>query len=103
MIESTSTGSTSSGGQSYHPPTHAWATQTTRALPHTAEYHSKHYLESSKHRAFALAISQVVTLCAYAQHAGLCVWSRRFVYMCIYMWPKNWLFEVLPLENLSLV
>ena len=23
--------------------------------------------------------------------------------MCVYMWPKNWLFEVLPLGNLLLV
>ena len=32
--------------------------------------------------------------------AGLCVWSHRFVYMYV---AKNWLFEVLPVENLSLV
>ena len=49
-----------------------------------------------------------VRVCA----AGLCVWSHRFVYkyrfgmyVCMYvcLWPKNWLFEVLPLENLSFV
>ena len=36
---------------------------------------------------------------------GYAFWSRWFVYiyMYVYMWPKNWLFEVLPLENLSLV
>ena len=36
--------------------------------------------------------------------AGLCVWSHQFVYIYVYMWPKNWLFEfeVLPLKNLSL-
>ena len=30
-------------------------------------------------------------------HVSLCVC------VCVYMWQKNWLFEVLPLENLSLV
>ena len=34
--------------------------------------------------------------------AGLCVRLRRFVYN-EYMWPKNGLFEVLPLENRLLV
>ena len=33
--------------------------------------------------------------------AGLCIWSRWFVY--VYMWPKNCLFELLLLENLLLV
>ena len=46
--------------------------------------------------------------------AGLCVWSRRFVYVCLYNYiyifiylylyvAKNRLFEVLLLENLPLV
>ena len=36
--------------------------------------------------------------------AGLCFWSRQFVYVqYIYMWTKNGLFGVLPLESLLLV
>ena len=34
--------------------------------------------------------------------AGLCIWSRWFVYMCM-CGKKNWLFEVLPLGKLPLV
>ena len=47
--------------------------------------------------------STVVTLCAYAQqgYAFGCVGLCMCAYIC--MWQKNWLFEVLPLENLSLV
>ena len=32
----------------------------------------------------------------------LCIWSHRFVYVCMYMWSKNWLFSDLLLENLLL-
>ena len=43
-----------------------------------------------------------VRLCTAGLH--VCVWSHRFVYvcMCVYV-AKNCLFELLPLENLSLV
>ena len=37
--------------------------------------------------------------------AGLCICSRRLAYYVynVYMWLKNWLFEVLLLENLLMV
>ena len=76
--------------------------------------HAKEPFLIQKHRYNAMSVARGIskgsdkipffTLCAYA--AGLCVWSRQFVYiyMCIHcMWPKNWLFEVLPLGNLLLV
>ena len=45
----------------------------------------------------------VVTLRVYAQqgYAFGCISLCLCIY--VYMWPKNWLFEVLPLENLLLV
>ena len=53
------------------------------------------------HEAIVQLACTVVTLCVYAQQG--CAFGR--VGLCIYeyMWPKNWLFEVLPLKNLSLV
>ena len=43
----------------------------------------------------ACCVNKAFLLCA----AELCVWSCQF----LYMWPKNWLFEVLPLKNLPMV
>ena len=45
-------------------------------------------------------ICATIAKCFHPVHVcavGLCIC------LCIYMWQKNWLFEVLPLENLSLV
>ena len=65
------------------------------------------------------SLVNLMNSCCYLMHvcaAGLCVWSRWFVYVCtyvcmyvcmymygVYMWTKNRLFGVLPLENLPLV
>ena len=45
----------------------------------------------------------VITLCVYAQQGYAFGCVSLCMYVRMYMWPKNWLFLVLPLENLPLV
>ena len=47
--------------------------------------------------------NQLFTLCVYAQQGYVCLVVSVCVYICIYVAKKTWLFEVLLLENLSLV